>query len=237
MSITTILFDLDGTLLPMDLEMFAKAYMSGLGRVAASKGYEPKATMSAVMSGTAAMAKNNGEKTNESVFWDTLAEALGESVLNDSHMYDKFYQTDFQKIKEVCGFEPRAKSVIAHAKEKGFRVVLATNPLFPSVATESRISWAGLDVEDFEWVTTYENSYHCKPNLDYYRDILNKLELVPEECLMVGNDVGEDMIASQLGMRVFLLTDCLINRKNEDISKYPRGSFDELYTHIDSLNT
>ena len=116
-----------------------------------------------------------------------------------------------------------------------YRVALATNPLFPAVATLSRIQWAGLNPEDFELVTTYENSRFCKPNPDYYREILGKLKLDGEECLMVGNDVGEDMIARRLGMKVFLLTDCLINKDNADISQFPNGSFPELLHYIRSL--
>ena len=114
-------------------------------------------------------------------------------------------------------------------------MALATNPLFPNVATESRISWAGLQPEDFETYTTYETSRYCKPNLDYYREVLDRLQVSPEECLMVGNDVAEDMIAKQLGMKVFLLTDCLINKNNADIFIYPHGSFDELNAFIDDL--
>ena len=45
---------------------------------------------------------------------------------------------------------------------------------------------------------------------------------------MVGNDVEEDMIARTIGMHVYLLPKCLINRKNKDISQYPHGDFDEL---------
>ena len=37
-------------------------------------------------------------------------------------------------------------------------------------------------------------------------------------------------------MKVFLLTDCLINRENKDISVYPHGSFDELIQYIEALN-
>ena len=236
MGISTILFDLDGTLLPMEQEIFAKAYIVGLGKAAAIKGYDPKMMMNAIMAGTTAMVKNNGKNTNEKVFWDVLADNFGASILKDYHMFDKFYQTDFQKIKEVCGFVPESAEMIKGLKEKGFRIALATNPLFPSVATESRIRWAGLDVKDFELYTSYENSSHCKPNLEYYRDILAKLDVVPQECLMVGNDVGEDMIAAKLGMKVFLLTDCLINRKNEDIGVYPHGSFDDLYKYIERIN-
>ena len=68
-----------------------------------------------------------------------------------------------------------------------------------------------------------------------YQDILETMNLTPEECLMVGNDVDEDMIAETLGMKVFLLTDCLLNRKNKDITRYPQGSFPELLEYIRTL--
>ncbi len=235
MSITTILFDLDGTLLPMDQDTFAKAYVKGLTVAAEPAGYSPMILSTAIMAGTAAMVKNNGERTNEEVFWHTLEKTYGESVQNDIHLFDEFYATDFQKIKNVCGFDPKAAELIRYIKEKSFRIALATNPLFPSVATESRIRWAGLKPEDFELYTTYETSHYCKPNLDYYKEILQRLQVTPEECLMVGNDVAEDMIAEQLGMKVFLLTDCLINKNKVDISAYPHGDMNALFRFVDGL--
>ena len=236
MSIKAILFDLDGTLLPMNQEKFLKAYIGGLAKAAEPHGYEPMTITSSILAGTTAMLKNDGEKTNEAVFWDALAKIYGEAVLEDIHIFDEFYQTDFQKIKDVCGFAPQAAIVVSKIKEKGLRVALATNPLFPTIATESRIRWAGLDPNDFEMFTTYETSKYSKPNLNYYKEVLSELELEPEECLMVGNDVADDMAVTNLGMNVFLLTDCLINTKNEDISRYPHGGFDELMSYIENLN-
>ena len=235
MKITTILFDLDGTLLPMDQEKFLKAYIGGLAKAAEPHGYEPMTITSSILAGTAAMIKNNGEKTNEAVFWGALAKIYGEAVMEDVHIFDEFYQTDFQKIKDVCGFAPQASDVIAKIKEKGFRVALATNPLFPIVATESRIRWAGLEPKDFEVFTTYETSKFSKPNLNYYKEVFSELGLEPEECLMVGNDVADDMVVTKLGMNAFLLTDCMINTKNEDISSYPHGGFDDLIAYIDTI--
>ena len=52
---------------------------------------------------------------------------------------------------------------------------------------------------------------------------------------MVGNDMSEDMIARELGMEVFLLTDCIINKKDEDISAYPHGGYPELLEYIRAL--
>jgi HAD superfamily hydrolase (TIGR01549 family) len=125
--------------------------------------------------------------------------------------------------------------LIKAVKDKGLRVALATNPLFPSTATEQRIAWAGLSPKDFELFTTYENSHFCKPNTNYYLEIMEKLGVKPEECLMVGNDVGEDMIVESLGSQVFLLTDNLINKENKDISVYPNGSFDKLLEYINHI--
>jgi len=235
MNITTILFDLDGTLLPMDQKKFTKAYIRGLTFAAEPAGYSPGFLASTILAGTSAMVKNNGNQTNEQTFWKTLEITYGKSVWNDIHLFDEFYESDFQKIKDVCGFTPKAAELVNYIKKKGYRIALATNPLFPRTATESRIRWAGLQPEDFELYTTYETSYFCKPNLNYYKDILKQLQVAPEECLMVGNDVNDDMVAKVLGMKVFLLSDCLINKNNEDISVYPNGSFDELFEYIDSL--
>lgn len=228
MAVSAVLFDLDGTLLPLDQDEFSMAYFKSLAAYAATIGYSPEAFADTIMAGTIAMIKNTGEKTNEAVFWELFASRYGESALKDILLFDKFYHTDFQRIKEICGFTPKASEIVTMLKEHGIRVILATNPLFPAIATQSRIRWAGLEPEAFELYTTYENSRHCKPNPKYYHDIVNELELDPAECIMVGNDVDEDMIASTLGMDVFLLTDCLVNRKNRDISQYSHGSFNEL---------
>ena len=134
-----------------------------------------------------------------------------------------------------CGFDPRAAELISTLQAIGLRLILATNPLFPAMATYRRVRWAGLNPESFELITTYENSRFAKPNPEYYHQILRERNIQPEECLMVGNDVGEDMIARTLGMKVFLLTDCLINKNNADISVFPHGSFPELMSYIQEI--
>lgn len=234
--ITTVLFDLDGTLLPMDQEVFLKSYMNALAAKMAHWGYDPKLLIKSVWQGTGTMVQNTGSHTNEEVFWETFSACYNREARSDEPIFLEFYEKEFQDVRLGCGFEPKAAVVINTLKEKGIRRVLATNPLFPSIATYSRIRWAGLQPEDFELITTYENSRRCKPNPDYYGDILETLHLRPEECVMVGNDVEEDMIAETLGMQVFLLTDCLINRNNMDISRYRHGNFDALLDYIGGLN-
>lgn len=235
MRTTTVLFDLDGTLLPMDQDRFVRAYFGLLARTMAPLGYAPEKLLDVIIKGIQAMVQNDGAATNEDVFWRVFCEAFGEQAREDMPRFETFYRNEFQQAKAACGFDPRAAQTIHAIKDKGFRVVLATNPLFPRVATHSRIRWAGLEPQNFELVTTYENSRFCKPDLRYYEEILGKLQVQPGECLMVGNDADEDMVAERLGMRVFLLTDCLINRQAQDVSRWPRGSFDALMAYVQEL--
>lgn len=235
--ISTILFDLDGTLLPMDQEFFTKEYFRLLTQAAAVRGYEAEKLCDTTWRGTAAMVKNDGQALNKEVFWDIFLSVYGQKAAKDIPFFEDFYKNEFNGVAAVCGKNPLAAYTVEYARDRGFRVALATNPLFPAEGTRNRIRWAGLKPELFVLCTTYENSRYCKPNLRYYQDIVHTLKCQPEECLMVGNDAAEDMVAQTLGMQVFLLTDCLINSKNEDLSAYPQGDFNALLSYIKALPT
>jgi FMN phosphatase YigB (HAD superfamily) len=233
MSIKVILFDLDGTLLPMDQELFIKTYFGRIAAWMSKYGYDPKKLVSAIMLGTRDMIQNDGKVTNEQVFWDAFCGVFGKEALADMQHFESFYVEDFDNVKTSCGYDERAAQTVKRIKDMGFVTALATNPVFPPIATEKRMGWAGLSPEDFALYTTYENSSYCKPNPAYYLDVAHKLGVSPEECLMVGNDVSDDMVAARVGMDVFLLTDCLINKFGEDISVYPSGSFEQLLEYIE----
>lgn len=235
MSIKVVLFDLDGTLLPMDQKEFVNAYMGTMSKTLGEHGYAYDMLMKGVWGGMQAMKDNDGSCRNEEIFWKIFTSVFGELSKEELEVFDQYYYNEFQQVKESCGFDPKAAPFVRSLKEKGYRTVLATNPLFPRIATESRMRWAGLTPEDFDLYTTYENSSFCKPNLDYYREIVSKLGVSAEECLMVGNDVSEDMITEQLGMKVFLLTPHLINKENKDISAYPQGDFDDLQAFVENM--
>lgn len=235
MSIRYIFFDLDGTLLPMDQDIFIKAYFGGLAAHLAPHGYEPKKLIDAVWRGTMAMIQNDGTQTNETVFWNQFAQLYTQEIRQDEPLFAEFYRTGFQNVQKSCGYNGEASRVVSALKEQGFTLVLATNPIFPAIATESRMAWAGLNREDFALYTTYENSSFCKPNPKYYREILDKLGITAGECLMVGNDATEDLAAAKLGMKVFLLTDCLINKAQIDLTPYPHGDFSALMEYIQTI--
>ena len=219
----------------MDYDGFLKLYFGNLAKRMAKYGYDPDELVKNIWMGTKAMVMNDGSCMNETKFWDVIAEIYGIDVLQDKVLFDDFYREDFLKAKEACGFDPMAKETVDLVRSLGLKVALATNPIFPMIATRQRIDWAGLKKEDFALCTTYENIGVSKPNPAYYSEIAKRLTVAPEECLMVGNDVAEDMAAAKCGMKVFLLTDFLLNKNNEDISAYPQGGFRELQEFLKLL--
>ncbi|MBO5790566.1 MAG: HAD family hydrolase [Clostridia bacterium] len=230
-----ILFDLDGTLLPMDNDEFTKGYLGMLSRAVAHLGYTPDTMIPAMWQGVAAMVKNDGSRRNCEVFWETFSRLVGKDVTADIPQFDAFYSGDFHKAIAFTQPTPNAKKAVSLARGAAERVVLATNPFFPPPAVYARLSWAGLSPDDFDLVTHYENSGSCKPNPYYYTEIAQKLGISPADCLMIGNNVDEDILAAKkAGMDTFLLTDCLIG----DLTKAEvgvQGSFDKLLVFLNSL--
>ena len=230
-----IFFDLDGTLLPMDNATFTKGYLSLLAKTVAPLGYRADTMIPAMWKGVEAMVKNDGSASNLDRFWQAFSEVLGKECYNHIPLFDAFYDKEFHGA--IAFTEPRpalARQAVSAAKEKAGRVVLATNPLFPRVAVRSRLAWAGLSEEDFDWITDYENSSTCKPNPTYYQQIAKQLHVDPLKCLMVGNNTEEDVAAAQqAGLSTFLLTDCLIAK--EPMPDTPQGSFEELIAYLQGL--
>ena len=232
--IKNIFYDLDGTLLPMDMNKFMEAYFYHMVMKFAPLGYDKDELPKQVWAGTKVMVMNDGTRTNEEAFWDFFTKAMNVSE-SDKELFTEYYEVEFDKVQSSCGFNEKVPKLIQEVKNMGFNQVLATNPLFPEIATRKRISWAGLDTSDFLIYTTYENSHYCKPNTKYYQELLDKLDMKAEETLMIGNDVEEDMVAAELGMKVFLVTDCILNPKGKDISIYPNGNFDDVLEYIKRL--
>ena len=227
-----ILFDLDGTLLPMDQDRFTDYYFGCLAQWMSPYGFEPQALIKAVWKGTAAMVANDGSRTNEERFWEVFDAQFETPASENYKHFLEFYEQGFAGARKATGFSPRAAETVHRLKAAGYRVALATNPLFPRIATEQRIRWAGLEPEDFELYTTYETSRTCKPNPQYYVEVAESLGVRPQDCIMIGNDADEDVPAATVGMKVFLLTDSLLNRRNLPLDEIPHGGYDELHAWL-----
>ncbi|AOT68502.1 HAD family hydrolase [Geosporobacter ferrireducens] len=233
--INTILFDLDGTLLPMDVDVFMSNYFKALGKKCAHL-VDPKKLPKMILDSTECMVRSvDAVKTNQEVFMEDFAKKIESDFQSLLPVLDEFYKEEFQNLKFTTQPVEIVVEVIKILKEKGYTLVVATNPLFPRQAILHRIQWSGLEENDFSLITDYESMHFCKPNLDFYSEILQKIEKRSEECIMVGNDVQEDIIAEKLGMKTFLIEDNIINRENKEPSPEYRGSYQDLLDFVMAL--
>lgn len=235
MKYKAIMFDLDGTLLPMDMQEFTKGYFKLLYKKLNRFPVDEENFVKAVWAATGSMVKNNGDEINRTVFWRDFEKIVGfasEEMIAES---EKFYSSEFNEAKCFTGENPLAVEAVKLAREKAEYVILATNPLFPTAGQRTRLSWIGLSAQDFDLVTDYSSDRFCKPNPEYFADILDRMGLKPEECLHIGNDEFEDMYACEkAGIDGYLVTDNLIPSDKYSYEG-PRGSFADMIEMLRKL--
>ncbi len=224
----TILFDLDGTLIPFFQDDFIRAYFAALVHHMTPLGFDGETLVKAVWRGTNAMVANDGRVTNRQLFWEVFTHDLGIQALSlETHLED-FYLTDFDKVRSILREDADRSDLIRSLRRRGYQVILATTPIFPRVAVETRLAWVGLSGGDFDYITSYENCRHSKPNTAYYTDILDATGIPGENCLMIGNNPIDDMAAMDVGISAWLVTDYIENPQNVPIERYPHGNYARL---------
>jgi HAD superfamily hydrolase (TIGR01549 family) len=204
--IQALLLDLDDTLLGNDLDTFMKGYFALLGAYARPK-FDEASFMPHLIQATQAMIANTDpRRTNDQVFWQAFEGLTGGRRADLEPFFQRFYDTEFDRLRPSTVARPAAAALVGAARERGLAVVIATNPLFPRVAIEQRLAWAGIAVNDYDYalVTTYENMHAAKPQPDYYREILSIVGQPPERALMVGDDWRNDIApAAAAGLRAY----------------------------------
>ena len=203
-----ILFDLDDTLLGNKTDVFLQAYFGALSNYAKDK-FEVGVLMPALLQATQhIITQPDPKQTNADQFWHVFAPKLKTTRAEIEPFFRTFYQDHFSKLQPTTQLRPSAPKMVHWCFEQGLAVVVATNPLFPTIAIEMRLEWAGLPVADnpFALVTTMDNMMAAKPHPAYYQDILEQIGCEPQEVLMVGDDMDNDILpAFSLGCHTYWL--------------------------------
>ncbi|MCB8926496.1 MAG: HAD family hydrolase [Ardenticatenaceae bacterium] len=204
-----VLFDLDDTLLGNDMDRFLPGYFGLLGKFAEK--YLPRDQfLQELLASTEAMIRNvDPTVSNRDVFWQTFEQRTGLKAAELEPFFEQFYRNQFSQLRDRTEKRPFATKLVQYCLEQNLAVVVATNPLFPRIAIDARLDWAGLPVTeyDFALVTTYENMHAAKPQPAYYSEILDKIECAPENALMIGNDWENDILpAHSIGLQTYWLS-------------------------------
>ncbi len=210
MPLKAVLFDLDDTLLGNPMDAFLPRYIPSVSRHAAKLIPDREVDFTAALIKATRVMMNNTDPafTNAEIFWQRVEHETGIDWLSLGaldHM-EGYYTAEYETIQEVTYVKTVAVEMINWVQDQGWQVVIATNPLYPRVAIESRLRWADLSVEayDFALVTHAENMHATKPQVAYYEEILGRIGCEPHEAVMVGDSWGNDIVpTAALGMPNF----------------------------------
>lgn len=229
-----ILFDLDGTLLDIDMNQFLKHYFGTMADMAARAGFvQHHQLVQQVFKSTGVMiADCNPAVTNQDSFMNDFFQGWPHPRHEFEPFFERFYREGFPKLSHLCRPIQGVPDLIYSLADKRIKLAVATNAVFPLTALEQRLSWAGLEPQTFDLITSYEVMHFCKPQLQYYQEICEKLQVSPGDCLMVGNDMGEDMIAQKLGMKTYLVEDHLIDSGHTGLNPTWRGRMQEFLVFV-----
>lgn len=228
MDFDVVLFDLDGTLLPVDFDNFLSNYFKAISAEFMDLA-SPEKFVEIILTSTRHMLDNDGSKLNKEVFEESFFSLV--KVKNRDKIikrFNTFYRDKFPLLGKDLKIDMLPVQLIELLKNRGYKLVIATNPVFPLEAVKERIRWLGINPSDFSLITSYETMHYCKPDLGFYREILGKLGLPAESCIMVGNNMQEDMVAEKLGIKTFLVEDFLIDNGKVRYNPYWRGTLKEL---------
>jgi FMN phosphatase YigB (HAD superfamily) len=226
--IQAILLDLDGTLLDNDMDQFLPPYFRMLSARMAHI-LPPEPFIAHLLAATDAMLTNDGRMTNAAAFAAAFYPLDGHPREEVEPIFEAFYTHDFPALRAYTRRKPEARAVVQQALDAGYDVAVATNPVFPAVAIEQRLEWAGVGDLPFRLVTSYENSRATKPNLLYFQHILEALDQAPGASLVVG-DEDMDMVAAHLGCPTFLVPGPRTNLSPTTPEPTYRGSLADLRT-------
>lgn len=235
-----VCFDMDGTLLPMNLDVFLKMYFSAVARFVGANGRDAESFVKGLKAGTAAMAAHDGMQSNAEAFWSEFFSVAGwedtpESREDWTELLRDFYTNEFGKIGADVEPNPATARALKALSEKGYPMALLTMPMFPEEAVEWRLRWSGAEPSYFARKTTYENSTAVKPKLEYYAENLAAMGLKGEDVLMVGNNTIEDGVFAKLGADVFFVTDYLIDPLGRGVEEQLHGTMEQFAMWCEAL--
>lgn len=229
-------FDLDGTLLNIPDQDFELEY----SRLIASSfidTYNPETFFSYFLPSVEALMMH--KDYNSYVIESFLSKFSELSGMGKEDVWDRlhsFYTNEFGELQKLVKPSTVPKELIQEIQSQNKKVILATNPVFPEIATRQRVEWAGLDYNsDFLFVPHVNNSTAVKPDPQYYYNLIDLVNVQPNNILMVGNDYLYDGSASQVGIKTWIVdyNQSHLEYKDKFQIDY-EGSLEELLVRLNS---
>jgi len=193
-------FDFDGTLALLNEDRFFNDYFKSLGDFLGMNPEELAGRITLIIREITISA--DGFRNNYERFMESFTKKFEENTEEWEKIFKKFYESShFKRLSNHFLPNNRVIMYMRERRKEGYKIVLATNPVFPRVAIAERLSWIGLREEDFDLITSMEDFHYCKPDPRYFLEICSKISEKPENCVMVGDDDEMDGACEDVGIK------------------------------------
>lgn len=228
-SIQALLLDLDGTLIDIEVSFFLDTMVASM-QLHFRDHLDPEVFRDGLFGGIDAImaAPRSDGETNRESFYSAFEKLTGFDALQTEETFRSYYQKVFPQHSGFASPSPYAKRLLKASRAKGLKLALATNPIFPLEAALERLRWGGLTEAPFDIVCALESMRSCKPQRKYFLEVARAVGVPPERCLMVGNDVQQDLPAGEVGMKTFLVERNMIDRGTGRVHADHRGDLEDL---------
>ena len=219
MKITTLLFDMDSTIISIDEQGFSKRYFQLLHKTH----FYDVDFMFFVDTMVDITRYVMTTKIPDKFTIDTFVTEMSSKFKREpeelkTNLLD-FYNRQYNQLKSYIRPARGVKKLIKNSFEKGYDVVVATTPVFPEVAIRKRLKWGGVLNFDYKLITHAENMHYSKPHEEYYIEILEKIGKKANECIMIGNEfIGDILGPTKIGMKTFY---CPLPSYNDELFVSP----------------
>ncbi len=235
----TLLVDLDDTLLGNQIDTFVSHYTRALAKHLAAT-VEPRLLIQQLMAATASMLQHQRpDLTLQENFNSVFYTSIGLTKTQAQPMLDDFYSQVFPNLKQFTSVIPASEDLLKGAFARGYRVAIATNPLFPRTAILQRLSWAGASLQDYPFalVPDYEAFHFAKPNPTFYAELLARLDWPDGPVIMIGDSLDNDVVAArQMGLTAFWISKDDLKPSEDGFSPNGRGAQADVLPWLDSAS-
>jgi FMN phosphatase YigB (HAD superfamily) len=230
-----VLFDLDGTLLQVEMDSFIPAYVEGLASHFSDVTSRRQFADAMVRATFALLRGSDDKRTNQHLFLQMLEQQVGIAPTMFAERFARYANDGMHGLKPLIEPLELARELLSLCFARDWKVIIATNPVFPRALVDARLRWGGLDDFPYHLVTSYENTRFCKPHPGYFLDILESFDLRADECVMVGNDTEHDLAAGRVGIPTYLVDTWLVDRLGNGYHYDYRGDHASLLAFLKEI--
>lgn len=224
--IKAVLLDLDDTLVRTDGQAVFAQHMRLISPYVADVARPEAFVTQALVAMQASRDNIDPTTTIGEAFYRTLHKQLGCPPNSLVPIFQRFYENGMNDRRLSVWPQPGASELLNWLFERGYVVVVAADPALHRQTIQQYLRLGGLPSHDLPFSLSggLDSIHFSKPHPHYFEEILARIDVKPDEALMVGDHWQSDIkAAARTGLNTFWVTEQPANMPADDMGTAADG--------------